>query len=251
MKNKFLPALICYWLSPLAFGGGWEGFLRLGTLSGGSVEPNHLGWMEVQAATLAQINNGGGRSTNGLLGFQKLLDQSSPALALACARGTVISSGTLDLANTNASATVFLRLNLTNVIVKSISSSGTVTATTDPVEQLSLQSQILCWNYTQFNPAAGLAQTYVKSTWDFDANTGSYSNTTPLFMTTGIRKSTGVELDWNAAAGNRYRIYAVSDLTQPFLPIAEVTNVPGSASYTITPAAPAMFYIVEQLPAGD
>ena len=248
MKNKIVPALICLWLSPMAFGAGWQGFLRLATINGGSADPNHPGWVDVQSATTAAISNTGGNAVSGDLNFQKFLDLASPALALACAKGTIISSGTLDLAKTNASLAVFLKLNLTNVIVAGVSPSSTTNSA--PIEQLNLQAQILSWNYTQFNPASGLARTNISSIWDFSAINGGSSGSAPVFMTTGIRKTTGVELDWNAAANIKYRIYAVPDLTQPFLPIAVVTNAPGQAVYNITPAGPAMFYVVEQLPAG-
>jgi type VI secretion system secreted protein Hcp len=251
MKNKFVTALVCFWLlAPLAFGAGWQGFLRLATISGGSADPDHPGWMDVQTATTAQISNLNGKPAGGDLHFQKFLDISSPALALACAKGTAIKSGTLDLADTNASLAVFLRLNLTNVIVTSVATASTGTGGTGPVEQFSLQSQIISWNYTRFNPASGLALTNVSALWNFDSETGGATNDTPVFMTTGIRKTTGVELDWNATANGEYRIYAVPDLTRPFLPIAVVTDAPGPATYVITPAAPAMFYVVEQVSTG-
>jgi GTP-binding protein EngB required for normal cell division len=50
----------------------------------------------------------------------------------------------------------------------------------------------------------------------------------------------------------RYVIYAVADLTQLFVPIMQITATStGPASYLVSPVAPVMFYIVEQLPAGD
>jgi len=248
MKNKILPALICFWLAPVAFGSGWQGFLHLSTIDGESADSNHLGWMDVQASTLAQISSAGGRAISGDLAFQKSLDKASPALALACAKGNTIASGTLHLASTDSSLTVFLRLNLTNVILTGVSSSGNGAST--PEEQITLHAQVFSWNYTQFNPSNGLALTNTSSLWDFAANTGGYSGGAPIFMTTGIRKDTGVELAWDAAGGASYRIYAVSNLTQPFSPIAIVTNAAGRTTYYVAPASPAMFYIVEQLPAG-
>jgi hypothetical protein len=91
----------------------------------------------------------------------------------------------------------------------------------------------------------------VGSIWDFAHNLGSYSGSAPVFLSTGIRQTTGVELDWNGAINTKYRIYAVQDLPKPFVPIAQITaSGNGPASYFVTPVAPAMFYVVEQLPAG-
>src|SRR5947208_2252293 len=117
MKNTTFPALICLWLSPIAFGACLQGFLRLDIINGGSADPNHPGWMEVLSSTTASISKTGVKAVSGGLAFQKFLDTASPALALACARGTNIGSGTVDLASTSASLGVVLRLNLTNVVL--------------------------------------------------------------------------------------------------------------------------------------
>jgi len=247
MKNSILPALLCLWLSPMAFGAALQGFLRLDTINGGSTDANHPGWMEVLSGTTGISKTGVKAVSDGLV-FQKFLDTASPSLALACAQTTSICSGTVDLANTSASLGVVLRLNLTNIVLTSVSTGGSDSEI--PSESLSLQAQVFSWNYTQFNPASGLAQTNVNSIWDFVANTGSYGGSAPGFISTGIRKSTGMELHWNATANSRYRIYAVGNLSQAFMPIAQVTTSSnGPASYFVAPVAPAMFYVVEQLPA--
>ena len=140
------------------------------------------------------------------------------------------------------------RLNLTNVVLTSVSIAGSGDTISDEI--ISLRAEVFSWNYTQFNAASGLARTNMSSSWDFTANTGQSTGSAPGFITTGIRKTTGVELGWNAAANATYRIYAVQRLTQPFLPIAQInTTNSGPATYLVTPVAPAMFYVVEQ-PAG-
>jgi len=248
MNYKLFPALICLWLPLQAFAGGWQGFLRLDTISGSSADPNHSGWMDVQSATTTQITNSGKSATNGGFVFKKFTDAASPALALDCALKRALISGTLDLANTNSSLAVFLRLNLTNVTVTSVSTSGGGRAT--PTESLSLQAQIISWKYTRFNPSTGLVLTNVGSLWNLGADSFSSAGGSPVFMNTGIRTTTGVELDWNATANTTYRIYAANSLTQPFLPIAVATNTPGPASYFVNTDSPSMFYIIEQIPAG-
>jgi type VI secretion system secreted protein Hcp len=247
MKNKFFLALICLGFAPVVFAAGWQGFLRLDTVTGGSADPSHHGWMNVQSATTAPISNSGGKGTSGYFNFQKSMDIASPALALACARGQNIASGTLDLAGTNASLAVFLHLNLTNVNVASVSTSG---AGGVPAETISLGAAVQAWTYTEFNPTNGLAVTNQGALLDFTSPNFSGTRGAAVFMSTGVRNAAGVQLGWNAAVAASYRIYAVVSLTHPFLPIAVVTNAPGPATYNVTPASPAMFYIVEQLPAG-
>lgn len=246
--KKAVPlAFICLWLAATARGDGWQGFLRLDTITGGSTDINHPGWMDVQTYSTS-ISKTGAQAVSGGLNFQKLLDLASPALALACASGTNLASGTLDLAGTNATLAMVFRLNLTNVVLSSDQIGGD--STTIPIETLSLNAQVFSWNYTQFNPTNGLAATNLGSLWDFTNNVGTYTVSGPVFVSTGIRKTTGVELNWNAAAGAQYRIYAAPSLMQPFVQVAVVTPAPGPTTYTLTTAAPAMFYVVEQLPAG-
>src|SRR5262245_53322487 len=124
MNNRFFSTLACLWLSPVAFGAGIQGFLRLDTIHGGSADPHHPGWMDVVSYTAASVSKTGAKAVSGDLGFYKSLDTASPALALACARGININSGTVDLASTSASLGVILRLNLTNVVLTSVSVAG-------------------------------------------------------------------------------------------------------------------------------
>jgi len=232
MKTKVLSALICVWFALLAFGAGWQGLLRLDNIVGESADPNHPGWMDVWASTPTQLRSTNGLAITGDLAFQKNLDKASPALALACAQGNTINSGTLDLVSTDSRLTVFLRLNLTNITLTGVTVSGS--GTDLPEEQITLHAQVFSWNYTQFSPTNGLAWKNASSRWDFAANTGEYAGDTPSFVSTGIRKNNGVELSWDAAVGASYRIYAVSNLAQPFTPIVIVTNARGRAVYSIT-----------------
>jgi hypothetical protein len=113
-----------------------------------------------------------------------------------------------------------------------------------------LQARFISWKYTRFNPASGLVLTNVGSLWNLSTDSFSSTGGSPVFMNTGVRTTTGVELDWNATADTSYRIYAANSLTQPFLPIAVVTNVPGPASYFVNTDSPSMFYIIEQISTG-
>ena len=80
------------------------------------------------------------------------------------------------------------------------------------------------------------------------AGTGRSSVRGPLFMLTGIRKTSDVELSWSATAGKHYRIYAVSRLDAPFTPIREVAAATTGLLTQDMPAdSPTLFFIMEEL----
>jgi hypothetical protein len=172
-------------------------------------------------------------------------------LKLLCAQGASISSGTIDLTRSNATQVQFLRLNLTNVLVSSVSSAGNPATETRPLEEVCLSAQIQSWNYTQFNPSSGLPQSYVQSIWNFQNNSGSGGTNNPVFVVSGIRRSTGVEITWPVTGGKTYRIYSTVNLKGLFTPLGEV-SAPAGSSGTMTNSqplnSPAMFFIVEQEP---
>src|ERR1700744_1091654 len=84
-------------------------FLRLSGMTGESQDPNHAGWLDISLAT-ANITNSVSVApprTNAPalwpLGFSKPLDRTTPALLLACAKGSTITNGTLDITPDNTS----------------------------------------------------------------------------------------------------------------------------------------------------
>lgn len=236
-------------------------FLQLDGMTGSVEDTNHLGWMAINS-----IQQGVGRSISTPTGsgsrrdtsapsfsefvVSKLLDSASPQLALHAAGGggNVINSGTLDMVRVDSSLTRYVRLNLTNILISSYSLAGGGDV---PSESISLAPLIVSWNYTLYRTTTGLPKTYAFNGWDLSQNTGATGTNSPVFVGTGIRKTNGVELRWAATAGRLYRIFAVPALTQPFLPVAQLTaTTTGNTNYNFTPAAPAMFYTVEEVPAG-
>jgi len=215
-----------------------------------------VGWLDVQTVETASLSNTS--FTNlplaGALCFQRNLDKASPGLLLDNAKGTVIASGTLDLTVTNFSQWEFFRLNLTNVIVTSVTHVGSVGSDARPLEEVCLTPQILSWNYVQNSPRSGLPVNYQSSNWNLGVNTGSSNGIVPVpeFMSWGaVRQPGGVELNWTAAAGMSYRIYAVPDFNQPFVPVMQMTaSNTGPTNFMVTPTGAAMFFVVEQIPPG-
>jgi type VI protein secretion system component Hcp len=231
-----------------------QSFLQLQGITGSSTDTNHVGWMELERVTLAGVsenlagvNRTPAVSTFGDLCFAKPLDSASPALALNCAERSLISSGTVDIMQPAALEARYFRLNFTNIFITSVGQTGSGAVD----ENVCLSPQIISWNYTHYRTNSGLADAYISGQWDAFNNRGVKDSTPAAFTAAGIRNSAGVQLNWNAAAGQLYRIYSVTALNQPFVPVALVTApATGSFSYTFVPVAPAMFYTVEAVPAG-
>src|SRR5215471_8945474 len=79
-------------------------FLRLEGITGSSADTNHPGWIEVQSASplLSTVTSSSPSGTNRSFSdvcFFKTLDDASPTLALKCAQGAAINSGTVDFAD--------------------------------------------------------------------------------------------------------------------------------------------------------
>lgn len=236
-------------------------FLQLDGITGSVEETNHIGWMAINSiqqgvgrSISSPTGSGSGRDTSAPSFSEfvvtKLLDSASPQLALHAAGGggDAFNSGTLDFVRVDSSLARYIRLNLTNILVSSYSLAGVGDV---PSESISLAPLIVSWNYTLYRTTNGLTKTYAFNAWDLSKNTGAIGTNSPVFVSTGIRKTTGIELRWAATTGRLYRIFAVPALTQPFLPVAQLTaTVTGVTNYNFTPAAPAMFYTVEEVPGG-
>jgi len=235
-------------------------FLRLDGVTGSVTETNHVGWMTLNslqqgvARGISPAGGGGGRQASdpsfSEFTVSKQMDSGSPKLALLAAGGggNTINSGAIDLVQFSSSQARYLRINLTNILISSYSqSSGGVV----PFESVSLSPLIISWNYTFYGNTSGLPDKYGFNNWNLATSTGNSGTNHPAFVSTGIRSASGVRLSWTASVGHHYRIFAVSDLSKPFVAIAEFTaTTSGVTNYTIVPTAPAMFYTVEEVPNG-
>ena len=169
-------------------------------------------------ATLTVSNSGNSRiltKTNfDDLCFSKSVDGASPTLALRCAGGTPIADGTVDFSDLSSSQARYFRLSLTNIFITSGNQSADES---EARENICLSPQIYSWNYTHYRTNTGLPDTYVFSRWDIQTNSGTIGTNNPAFVSTGIRKTNGIELRWSATAGRLYRIFAVPQRSSLFL----------------------------------
>ena len=76
----------------------------------------------------------------------KVIDKTSPDLALACASGTRIPEVTIEVTRAGRGAVEYLVITMENVIITSISPAGTSgTGGLDPLEEISFQYEKLTW----------------------------------------------------------------------------------------------------------
>jgi len=223
-------------------------FLELDGIVGSSSESNHFGWIEVDS-----IAQGVSRVTDSVcfdeFAFSKAMDEASPQLALHVANGAVIPLGRLDLVRVDSGLVRFLRVQLSDILVTSYSVSGGNGHA--PEEKFSIRPSVVSWKQTSYDKGTGLPRQYTFHDWNVQLNSATAGTFEPAFVFSGITKGDGIELSWTAEAGRRYRVFAVSSLTAPFIPLAEVTAVEsGMFSYGLTSTSTAMFYTVETVSDG-
>ncbi len=146
------------------------------SIPGESTETTHLNWIEAisfqfgvaNPASLASGSLTASKATGSDLVITKVLDKASPALFLSCAQGTKQSKVTLDLTKTGTSGqVVFYRITLTNVIVSSLSTTGTDDGSR-PSESVSLSYETITTDYFLPDAKGNYPTTpTATSTWNF------------------------------------------------------------------------------------
>ena len=170
MNARSLALCLALLACPAAGLAQFSAFLWLPGAPGETQDTNHVGWMDLSSAGVANLFNSNPSAIEATfqrgLAFAKNVDSASAVLSLQCGRGTPFASGILDITASTNTAVPILRLQLTNVFVNLVShnfSSGGATIT----EQISLQSQIQTWSYNQIDFTTGLPINDVSSSWDF------------------------------------------------------------------------------------
>jgi type VI secretion system secreted protein Hcp len=108
-------------------------FLKIGNISGESLDQAHKGWVDVLAWSWGMSNSGttqvGGGAGTGRPSFQDLsytsyLDASTTPLMRAVATGQHLKSASLNVRRAGSAPTEFLKITLTEVLVTSLSTGG-------------------------------------------------------------------------------------------------------------------------------
>jgi len=163
---------------------GYEMFLYLNGITGESIDEQHDDWIDVLSYSHGISQPGADSITSGISrsamrsehqGFTiaKYLDKSSPKLALYCCSGTHIPEVILELCYATGDKLRFMEYTLSDVIVSSVSPSGSVeSGEARPLEEVSFSYSRIEWKYTEMDPGTGKAKGNVEAEWDLTTNTG-------------------------------------------------------------------------------
>jgi type VI secretion system secreted protein Hcp len=155
-------------------------FLKIDGLVDNSTVVGHVGEIEVLSFSWGASNpapapgGGGGAGKVSLSSFNimKLADQVSPALFLACAKGSHYKTATVTLvkaAGPSGGSTPFIEYDFTDVVVESIQWSGSTGGDDTPTESVSLAFTKAVYKSATQSPTGGTATTS-QTGWDLAAN---------------------------------------------------------------------------------
>jgi type VI secretion system secreted protein Hcp len=155
-------------------------FLHIEGLSGESKDSAHEEWIDVLsyswgvsqpgAASLSSgISRSAARSDHSEFSIVKLIDKTSPKLALYTCKGQHIEEVTLELVYAEGDRNTYMVYTLENVIVASVQTSGQSGG--DPSEEVSFTYGSIKWTYTEFD-GTGKAKGDVEAQWNLETDSG-------------------------------------------------------------------------------
>jgi type VI secretion system secreted protein Hcp len=154
-------------------------FLKIDGIDGESTDDKHKKWIEIddfnhsvsQPVTAASKAGGrvGGRADFADLVVTKTIDLSTPSLYLHCSNGKHIPKVELEFCLATDKKHTFMKYTLEDVIVSSVSPSGSITNDVKPGEQVTFAYGKITWEYTPIDHAGrpGASQ---RKAWDLEAN---------------------------------------------------------------------------------
>jgi type VI secretion system secreted protein Hcp len=156
----------------------FDAFIKFDGIEGESTDGKHSGWieltscdMEINQTISTTASSAGGASAERAefsdLTFTKLLDKSSPKLALACADGTHFNTVAIELCRSGTEKIKFMEIKLANSFISSLSFSA---GGDFPSETVTLNYGKIEWKYTQQNRRGGIASGNVAAGWDLQRN---------------------------------------------------------------------------------
>ena len=151
-------------------------FARIGTIQGESQDDKHKDEIEVlswswgvsQSGTVAHGGGGGeGKATFQDFNFTHYVDKASPVLMTACATGEHIKDATITVRKAGEDEQEYLVIQMTDVLVTSVSTSGSEGDT--PMEAVALAFAKVDLEYTP-QKSDGSLDAGVHFTYDLKAN---------------------------------------------------------------------------------
>lgn len=141
-------ALAASAVAPAPAMAAYDIFLKLDDVRGESTDSKHKDWIQLfsysAGVSQASVSEGNGaaravtRPNCSSLNAMKLFDRASPALLAGTVTGQHFSKGEIDFQRADSGGNVFLKLELSDVLVSSIQQSGSTGGDSAPSESISL-----------------------------------------------------------------------------------------------------------------
>ena len=159
----------------------FDAYMEVDGIKGEATDDKHKDWIALTSYSIgvSQPTTGAGAGQGGLvsgranpqqLQVTKLIDKSSPALALACCEGKALKTVKLQVCEHAGQQHTFAQVNLSDAIVASVKTEGSNGHQTErPQETISFAYSKIEWVYTPIG-ADHKAGSDTKSGYDFKAN---------------------------------------------------------------------------------
>jgi type VI secretion system secreted protein Hcp len=227
----------------------FDAFLKIEGVDGESTDSTHTAWIEIDSfqSGMVVISNQPPAQFSPLL-LRKRIDKSSPLLAKACASGQHIAQVKLNLVRTTPKRVRFYQVSMQDVLVSSMSASGTTGDSALP-EAVEFLATSWSWSYTEFENDGRPLQD-LSFQWDLAQNAGDLT-VTPAMRASGAQSRDGqFTLSFPAKPGIGYRILGAADLAGDFTEVQQLEPAinGGDVVVTLPPFGQHRFFIVEELP---
>lgn len=154
-------------------------FVEMKPINGESSDDKHKDWIEIlsfnqgvtQPVSSASRTGGrtGGRADFSPFCFSKVMDKATPDLNKFCAQGTHIATVNVELCLASEEKHVFMKYELSDVIIQSVTVGGSQQDESRPTEDVCMAFGKIKWEYTPIDQT-GKGAAAAKAEWDLEAN---------------------------------------------------------------------------------
>lgn len=160
----------------------FDAFIKIHGIEGECSDSRHVGWIEVirygmgvkQTISTTASSAGGVSAERADFSdciIRKLLDKSSPKLALACAAGTHIDQIVLELCRAGTDKVTCMTYTLKNCLIRKLfTTDGSDTMANFPAETVKINYGKIEWRYTQQKRRGGGVSGHSVFGWDLQRN---------------------------------------------------------------------------------
>jgi type VI secretion system secreted protein Hcp len=159
-----------------------DAYLQLDGIKGEATEANHKDWIQLTQIghaieQQASKNPPGGQkattanSKHSAIQIGKKVDKATPLLHAQCCSGKTITKATIDLLkDAGDKRVVYLKYELTNVIIAGVNVSADQSHAEEPDETVQLKYGTIKWTYQTTDPGTGAVTGNVPAGWDLGTN---------------------------------------------------------------------------------